>query len=194
MLLDFFKNVDFICFHYIYPKPHVNMLQNTLYFSLFLLLFIGCQNQQKTKGEATSFVQSEKETLTEAHTTEPKDSLPDIELRVIPHNFKYDDTDKKGKYILRNNLDHNISFSSHFTIEKLNGKEWQVLPLNKILVFEDMAYGLDPDGSQEFNFFLSRFLEKGDQLDKGTYRITKETWGADDANAKLNVAGEFTIE
>lgn len=170
------------------------MLRNTLYLSLSILLFIGCQNQQQTREETTTSAQSETEELSKIHATTIKDTVPRMELRVVPNNFKYEDADKKGKYILQNNSDHQIDFSSHFTIEKQNGDKWQVLPLNKTLAFEDMAYGLDPDKNQEFNLFLSRFLEKGSQLDKGTYRIVKEAWPADDATAKFNVTGEFTIE
>lgn len=115
-----------------------------------------------------------------------------MKLLVSPDIFKLEDTNKTGKYTLHNPLDREVILASSFTIERLDGDKWQVVPFVKNLGFEDITYAVPAQGSKEFPLVLSSILEDKGNI-KGRYRLIKEVWPYEKEKEKTLLTAEFEI-
>lgn len=122
-----------------------------------------------------------------------KDTLHKMELIVEPAVFEQKDTVKMGRYVLNNNLDQELVFSSYYTIEKLTDGKWVEAPLNEMLAFEDITYAVQPKKSKEFPLALSRIMKDRATV-KGHYRLTKEAWVYKNDADKKQLTAEFEIK
>ncbi len=75
---------------------------------------------------------------------------------------------------IKNNSADEVFYGVDYSIEKLSGETWEVVPATADLMFIDLAQSLGGNSEQEFVVDLSQL---NPQLDAGSYRIVKNING-----------------
>lgn len=78
------------------------------------------------------------------------------------------------KATIKNNGSEDIFYGADYSIEKLNGTNWEAVPGISDIAFIDIAYSVAPGSEQEFTADLSQLKPS---LDTGKYRLVKNING-----------------
>lgn len=78
------------------------------------------------------------------------------------------------KAVIKNNGSEDIFYGADFSIEKLNGGNWETVPGVSELAFIDIAYLAAPGSEEEITVDLSLLKPS---LDAGNYRLVKNING-----------------
>ncbi len=81
---------------------------------------------------------------------------------------------KELKATIKNNGSEDVFFGADYSLEKLKGSKWVVVPGMKDMAFIDIAYSVAPGSEQEFTADLSQLKPS---LDAGKYRLVKNING-----------------
>lgn len=81
---------------------------------------------------------------------------------------------KELKAFIKNNGSEDIFYGADYSIEKLNGGNWEAVPGVSDLAFIDIAYSVAAGAEQEFTVDLSQL---NPSLDAGNYRLVKNING-----------------
>ncbi|RRA95551.1 immunoglobulin-like domain-containing protein [Paenimyroides viscosum] len=158
---------------------------------LILMSAIGFGACQDSRGTKNSELPAQEVLMND--TMKSKNKSEAIELLVSPSTFDINNKNKTGKYTLYNNSDNEVIVSSSIVIEIWSGNDWQIVPLVKNFVFEDITYATRQKESQDFTLALSNILEDGGTV-KGKYKITKEVWTLGKESQKSLLSAEFEIK
>lgn len=111
----------------------------------------------------------------------------DILIKVEPNRIKSPDVGKV-KITITNTTSENVTTGTYYSIESYEGTSWKKLKLLDKIVFEDIAFNINPSRSKEFLINLQLIPYN---YVPGKYRIGKEVVSG---GQRLIVSSEFTVE
>lgn len=169
-----------------------DMSQKILAVTLTIASFFGCQQPLQSNSNTQDNLKETKD-LVETQMINSNERKTDISLRIVPNKFRAGDDNKKALFILTNSSDKMIGFESYYRIDKYSDGEWTEVPFNPMIVFQDLAHGVEAEFSREYPIWLS--IDLGErQHEKGRYRVTKVVWPIDHKEEKMSLTAEFSIE
>lgn len=108
--------------------------------------------------------------VTNPETADTDDTAANTNLDITLNKTSLPANAKKLKLFISNNSTEDIFYGADYSIEKLNGTDWEVVPAVKDLAFAAIAYSVAPGTKQEFIVDLGQL---NPALETGNYRLVK---------------------
>lgn len=112
--------------------------------------------------------------VTDPNTAATEDTAAATNLDLTLNETSLPANAKEIKLFIKNNGTEDIFYGADYSIEKLSGTDWEVVPAVKDLAFIDIAYSVAPGAKQEFTVDLGQL---NPALDAGNYRLVKNING-----------------
>lgn len=112
--------------------------------------------------------------VTNPETADTDDTAANTNLDITLNKTSLPANAKKLELSISNNGTEDIFYGADYSIEKLNGTDWEVVPAVKDLAFAAIAYSVAPGTKQEFIVDLGQL---NPALDAGNYRLVKNING-----------------
>lgn len=112
--------------------------------------------------------------VTNPETADTDDTAANTSLDITLNKTSLPANAKKLELSISNNSTEDIFYGADYSIEKLNGTDWEVVPAVKDLAFAAIAYSVAPGTKQEFIVDLGQL---NPALDAGNYRLVKNING-----------------
>jgi len=158
--------------------------------ALLVLVLVSCCSERGTKSENPD---GKKSIEIEENEFSTMDTLKGLEMFLIPDTFESGGFGRTIKCVLWNNTEHELGFSSKFSVEKWNGSRWVLLPFVRNFVFTEPLYSLSPQGGiNEVDHDLLNLADGAKE--KGKYRLTVEVSKGHRLEEDFRVFAEFTVK
>lgn len=108
--------------------------------------------------------------VTNPETADTDDTAANTNLDITLNKTSLPANSKKLELSISNNSTEDIFYGADYSIEKLNGTDWEVVPAVKDLAFAAIAYSVAPGTKQEFIVDLGQL---NPALETGNYRLVK---------------------
>lgn len=108
--------------------------------------------------------------VTNPETADTDDTAANTNLDITLNKTSLPANAKKLELSISNNSTEDIFYGADYSIEKLNGTDWEVVPAVKDLAFAAIAYSVAPGTKQEFIVDLGQL---NPALETGNYRLVK---------------------